>query len=147
MSGFHPDFWQWWVLSVLLLGAEAFAPGFIFLWMGFSAAAVGALVWLIPAMDWKLQTLCFAVLSVASVALWKAYVRHRPQRTDQPLLNRRAEQYVGRVVTLSEPIINGVGKVRIDDSTWRVRGTDCPAGAVVEVINAAGAVLEVRCKS
>jgi hypothetical protein len=38
--------------------------------------------------------------------------------SDQPKLNRRGEQYVGRTFTLEEPIVNGHGKIRVDDSTW-----------------------------
>lgn len=144
---FRPDYWHWWILGVILLALEAFVPGFIFLWMGISAGVVGAIVLLAPALDWKVQTVIFAVLSIATVALWRAYMKRRPQRTDQPLLNRRAEQYVGRFVTLSEPIVNGVGKVRMDDSTWRVHGPDCLTGTVVEVTRADGAVLVVRPKS
>jgi membrane protein implicated in regulation of membrane protease activity len=40
---------------------------------------------------------------------------------------------VGRTFTLEHPIVNGVGKVVVDDSTWRVKGPDLPAGSKVRV--------------
>ena len=35
------------------------------------------------------------------------------------------------LVTLEEPIIDGAGTVRIDDTIWRVAGPDTPAGSRV----------------
>jgi membrane protein implicated in regulation of membrane protease activity len=45
---------------------------------------------------------------------------------------------------LVEPIVNGRGRVRLDDASWTVTGPDLPAGAAVEVTGADGVVLEVR---
>lgn len=33
---------------------------------------------------------------------------------ESPLLNSRAEAHVGRVFTLDQPAVNGIGTVRID---------------------------------
>jgi inner membrane protein len=44
---------------------------------------------------------------------------------------------------LEEPIVQGVGRVRIDDSVWRIAGPDLPAGAKVRVETADGALLKV----
>lgn len=40
--------------------------------------------------------------------------------TDEPLLNKRSEQLIGRTATLGEPIKEGYGRIRIDDLQWRV---------------------------
>jgi hypothetical protein len=84
------------------------------------------------------------VLSVGSVYLSRRYLRHHPVHTDRPTLNRRGEQYVGRVLTLQVPIVNGTGKVRVDDTTWKVEGEDCASGSRVVVTGVDGAVLRVR---
>ena len=68
----------------------------------------------------------------------------RPAVTDQPTLNRRGEQYAGRLLTLVEPIDNGYGVVRVDDTRWRVRGPALPAGEVVRVIGTDGMTLLVE---
>ena len=65
-------------------------------------------------------------------------------KTDQPDLNRRPDQFVGRVVLVEEAIARGHGKVRIGDTLWAAEGPDAPAGAQVRVTAARGAVLRVE---
>ena len=50
----------------------------------------------------------------------------------------------GRLATLREPIVNGVGKIRVDDTTWKISGPDCAAGAKVLVTGVDGVVLRVE---
>lgn len=137
-------YWHWWVLGILLVTLEIFAPSAFFLWLGISAGIVGTVMLVIPEMSWELQLILFAVLAVVAIFAGRRYFRRNPIQTDNPLLNRRAEQYVGRVFTLEEPVINGVGKVRVDDSTWRVSGPDLPAGEQVKVIAADGVILKIE---
>ena len=66
-----------------------------------------------------------------------------PIETDRPLLNQRGAQYVGRQFHLDEPIVNGHGKIKVDDSIWKVHGPDCPEGARVTVTGVDGTVLVV----
>ena len=44
------------------------------------------------------------------------------------------QRYIGRVVVLDQPIVNGFGEVEIDGHRWRVRGVDTPAGQEVEIV-------------
>lgn len=136
-------FWHWWLAGLVLLTLEALVPGAIFLWIGISAFVVGAIVGIVPAMDWKLQCALFAALSIVSVVAWRKLRPHQ-LASDQPVLNRRGESYVGRQFTLEQPIVNGTGKLRVDDSQWRISGPDLPAGAGVRVIRAEGATLHVE---
>lgn len=138
------QYWHWWVLALLLLILEVFAPGVVFLWIGLAAAAVGLLFYLVPSLDWQSQLLAFAVLGLASVALGRWWLGRHPIQSDEPQLNRRGEQYVGRVFTLDEPITNGVGKVRVDDTTWKIEGPDLPAGEKIRVTAVDGVVLRVE---
>lgn len=140
------DFWHWWILAAALIILEVFAPGAFFLWLGIAAAIVGAVVYLMPEMSWEYQVLIFSVLSVISIIVWRKYFRQRPADTDQPALNRRGEQYIGRIFTLEEPIHDGIGKIRVDDSTWKIRGDNCVVGTQVEVTGVDGTILEVKCK-
>mgnify|MGYP001812732787 FL=1 len=138
-------YWHWWILSAILITLEVFAPGAFFLWLGIAAAATGGLVFLAPATGWEYQILVFSALSIVSILIWKRFFRQAPEDTDEPALNRRGQQYVGRVFTLKEPVQDGIGKIHVDDSTWKVRGRDCPAGTRVEVTGVDGTILEVRC--
>jgi len=140
----HINHWHWWSLAIVLLILEAVVPGFFFLWMGISAGVMGAVLLLVPGLAWEYQVLGFAVLSVASIVAWRAWFGRNPTPTDQPALNRRGEQYVGRVFTLSEGIVDGAGKIRVDDSTWKVVGEECPAGARVRVTSVDGVILKVE---
>ena len=137
-------YWHWWILAAALIILEVFAPGAFFLWLGIAAGVVGGLIYLTPALGWEYQVLVFSVLSVASILVWRKYFRITPEETDEPALNRRGEQYVGRVFTLTEPIVNSMGKIRVDDTTWKIRGEDCPVGTRVQVTGVDGTRFEVQ---
>jgi len=141
---FVPDFWHWWIGGLVLLILEIFLPGTFFLWMGVAAGFVGVLLWIWPALPIEYQIILFAVDSVVNIVAWKGYEKRRPVRTDQPALNRRGEQYVGRRFTLDEPIVDGVGQLRVDDTRWRIEGPDLPAGRKVVVTGVDGTVLRVE---
>ena len=140
------EYWHWLLLGVVFLILEIFAPGVFFMWMGAAAGLVGIALWLIPGMGWEVQVLAFALLSIVSVILGRKWLERHPIVSEQPRLNRRGEQYVGRVFTLQEPIINGQGKIKVDDSTWKIRGPKCAAGTNVKVTDVDGVVLIVECE-
>ena len=138
------EFWHWWIAGVALVIIEVFAPGAIFLWMGISAGIMGAVLLAVPEMSWQVQFLFFAVLTVGSIAGWRYHQKRNPTESDQPTLNRRGEQYVGRVFTLDDGITNGSGVIRVDDSRWKIEGEDLPAGTRVRVTGVEGTVLKVE---
>lgn len=76
-------------------------------------------------------------------AIRRPLITH-PIPTDQPLLNRRVLQLSGRVFCLEDGIVNGEGKMKVDDTVWRIRGQDCPKGTMVRVVSADGVVLNVE---
>lgn len=147
MGEFEVSFWYWWILGLVLIILEVFAPGAFFLWMGVSAGIVGVIAWLVPAITLEWQLLIFTIIAVVSVVAWRSYQRRHPTETDQPALNRRGEQYVGRVFTLDKPIVNGVGRIRVDDTTWRIQGPDVEAGSRVKVTGVAGVNLVVEAEA
>ena len=140
------EFWHWWVLAALLMAIEVFAPTTVFLWTGISAIAVGLVVLVAEGIGWEFQVFLFGVLSVISVVAWRYYARLRPTVSEDPLLNRRAEQCVGRVATLAEPIVDGRGTIDVDGIAWtvEVEGADLAAGARVKVVSADSTVLKVE---
>ncbi len=138
------EFWHWWILGVVLAAIEVAAPVLIFLWLGVAAGMTGLILLVIPATPFEFQLLSFALFSVASVALSRWYLRRRPIATDDPTLNRRAEQHIGRTFTLDQAIENGRGKVRVGDSFWRVKGDDLPVGVRVRVTGVDGITLVVE---
>ena len=138
--------WNWFILGALLLLLELFAPGAFMLWLGLAALAVGLLSIVID-WSWQVQLVAFAALSLALIPVWRRFAPRVEKPSDSPLLNRRAVSYVGRVFTLDGPIVNGVGRVRIEDTVWRVSGPDCPADSRVRVVRADGPLLIVECEA
>ncbi len=137
-------FWHWWVLGIALLVLEAFVPGAFFLGMGIAAGLVGVVLLSAPGTTMEVQLLIFGLGSLVSIVGWRAYQKRHPVISDDLTLNRRGSQYVGRVFTLVEPIVNGEGKIKVDDTTWRVRGDDCDLGQKVRVIEVEGTGFNVE---
>lgn len=138
------DFWHWWIFAVLLVIVEILAPSFFALWMAIAAFLTGLVLLLMPQLGWEYQLMLFALLSVCSIVMWRRYYQKNPIATDEPNLNRRGEQYIGRIVTLQAPITDGVGKIRLDDSSWKVEGPDCAAGRKVRIVSLKNVVFSVE---
>ena len=138
------DFWHWWILAVALVIIEILLPSFFALWLAIAAALTGLVLLLFPALGWEWQLLVFAMFSVISIIAWRRYYQKHPIKTDEPMLNRRGEGYVGRELTLSQPIVDGIGKIRLDDSTWKIQGPDCPAGSKVRIIALSNVVFTIE---
>jgi membrane protein implicated in regulation of membrane protease activity len=139
-----PTHWTWWIGGILLVILEVFAPGAVFLWMGVSAGVVGVVLLLAPSLGWEYQLLIFAILAVSAIVVFRVYLKKHPIETDRPQLNRRGTQYVGRVFTLAEPIADGRGRLRVDDTMWKIEGADVPAGTQIRVTGVDGVVLKVE---
>ncbi len=137
-------FWYWWVLALVFLVVEILAPGFFFLWMAASGFVTGVMVWLIPSVSMNVQIIVFSILSIIAIAVWKFYLKKHATETDQPLLNKRGAQYIGRVFNLYQAIENGQGKIKVDDSIWKVQGQDCDIKTRVKVTAIRGTVFEVE---
>ena len=137
-------FWYWWVLAFAFLILEMLTPGFFFMWLAVSGLITGLIVWLLPSLSLNIQVFIFSVFSVLAVTAWKFYGKKYPTETDQPLLNKRGAQYIGRVFILHEPIVNGQGKIKVDDTIWKVHGEDCDINTKVKVTGMRGMVLYVE---
>ena len=134
----------WAVLALLLIAAETLAPGAFLLWMGLAAAAAFLGVLLVPGIPVLAQAAAFVVLSFVTIQVYRKWFRKAARQSDQPLLNRRAAQAIGRVAELDQAIDRGRGRIRLDDAFWTVEGPDLPAGTPVRVIAVDGMVLKVQ---
>ena len=99
---------------------------------------------LVPGIPILWQAVGFVVLSLhLHRRLPYRHFRQADEHTDQPLLNRRAAQFVGRVFPLESAIVDGHGRLKIGDAFWTVSGPDLPAGTRVRVVASDGMVLSV----
>ncbi len=126
----------WAGVSLALIAAEVLAPGVFMLWLGIAAGVVFAIVLLVPGIPPPAQGIGFIVLSFIWIWIYRRYIRKLDRASDQPLLNRRAEQFVGKVFALETAIIDGNGRIKVGDALWTVHGPDLPAGARVRVVAA-----------
>jgi len=95
-------------------------------------------------MEWTVQLLIFSIQSILSIVVWRKFFYHISADSDQPLLNKRAQQFIGRVFTLERDMVDGIGQIKIDDSTWRVMADeDFPAQSRLKVIGEDGVNLKV----
>ncbi|MBS0232731.1 MAG: NfeD family protein [Proteobacteria bacterium] len=134
--------WLWFALAVILFVLESIVPGVHFVWFGLSAVIVGIIA-LTTSLGWEWQLIAFAVIALAAVFWVRQRSREESAKPDVPDLNLRAAQYIGRVVTIEDAIVNGRGKVRVGDTVWVAKGEDGPKGASVKITGADGTVLVV----
>lgn len=138
-------FWGWLALGLILIALEVMViPGGFLLWIGVAALAMGGIAWLLP-MAWQAELVLFGALALAASFLaWKLH-HGKDRATDAAEgLHDRGGQLIGRSFELEEAIKNGFGRVRIDDTLWRVAGRDMPRGGRVKVVGVDGATLRVE---
>ncbi|EFL88784.1 NfeD family protein [Ahrensia sp. R2A130] len=139
--------WTWFILGFALLVGEALVPGIYLVWFGTSALVVGSASLLpfaaVNNWSWTSQIVVFAILSLLSVMLARKFFPTGVEGDDAGRMNDPLGRYVGREATLMEAMENGAGRVRIGDTTWRVRGVDAPAGTRVKVVGVEDGALTV----
>ena len=125
--------WTWFVAACVLLLLELTTPGVFFIWLGVAAALTGVVDYFFD-LPWQAELLLFAALSVvAVVAGRRVYKGPAMVPEDNPHLNRRQMGYVGRSFTLRQAIVDGRGKLTIEDTVWQIEGPDMEAGTRVKV--------------
>ncbi|MBW3166043.1 NfeD family protein [Ferrimonas balearica] len=137
--------WHWLVLGLILLGLEALGAGGFLLGAAAAGILLSLLMWIWPEMAWSLQLMVFALSAVLfTVIYWRGFRRFN-QATEQPQLNDRAAQLVGRVLVLEHDLLPGEGKIQVGDTLWRAR-TEQPlaAGSRVRIVASEGMVLQVE---
>jgi len=137
-------FWNWWVFALVLIIVEVLVAGTFFLWMGISAGIVGLVLYLIPGLDWQIQLSLFATFSVISIIISRLWLAKHARAEPPSTLNRRGSQYIGRQFTLSEPIVNGIGRLNVDDTIWRISGPEMETGSQITVEGMDGTILKVK---
>ncbi|MDF1821022.1 MAG: NfeD family protein [Alcanivoracaceae bacterium] len=132
------DFHHWILLGLLLLVIEVFIGGGFFMWIGFSAVALGLLVLMGPLvgihLSWQWQLSLFGLGALLALYAWRRYVRD-PVSAEGAGLNRRGADLVGKVTTLKTDLRNGQGYVSVYDTRWRVTGPDLDAGTRVRLVS------------
>ena len=128
-------------------GPFAWLLAFVSLLLPWTAALVAIFgIWRIARGQWDgwWYIIAAGLMLIADMLIDFVWAHPAVVASDQPDLNRRPVQLVGRIVALEEAIVHGRGKARVGDTVWVVEGPDAPAGARVRVIEARGTVLLVE---
>ncbi|MBR1825578.1 MAG: NfeD family protein [Alphaproteobacteria bacterium] len=118
---FETDATNWLILGLGLSILELVVPGTYLIWFGFAGIAMSLLTYFA---DFALSTqiVWFAVFSVIfAVVGWFSY-RFIFKKMQTPKeyrnLNDSAQQYVGRIVTVAEDVVDNQTKVKVGDTYW-----------------------------
>lgn len=134
--------WAWLIGGIILLALELAMPGSFLIWLGLAAVVVG-IVSLVVDLSWQVAWIGFATLAIVFLLIGRRMFSAERTTSDRPHLNERGQALVGRHFTLTEPIVDGEGRVRIGDTLWRVRGPNLTAGTQIEISQADSATLIV----
>ena len=129
--------WSWLILGAILLALEIMVSGIFMLWLGLAAMVTG-LATLLFSVNVQAQLIIFAITSVITVLIGRKLFAARNNDTDQPYLNQRRGQLIGKTFVVTSSIENGRGKVKIGDTVWTAEGPDTQIGDRVRVIGVDG---------
>jgi membrane protein implicated in regulation of membrane protease activity len=115
------EWWMWLAAGLVLVVAELATPGgFVIIFFGIGALAVGALAVLGLVTSVPLQFLWFSLLSVAALA----FLRGRVQSRLQTPPSSTVDSLVGVVAMVQERMApRAIGRVEVRGSMWAARNT------------------------
>lgn len=138
------EYWGWLSAGVMLIALEIVTPGVFFIWIGIGAVLTGIISAIFPTAGYILLGPVFGVLSLISVLIGRKLMGNSKNQIDTGLNNRGAS-YIGQIFQVYEPIINGRGKIKVDDTLWLASAkTDIPVNSTVKVTGVNGTFLEVE---
>jgi len=144
MTGGEWTPWEIWLAIALILAiAEIVMPGIFLIWIALGAAITGIAIYFVP-LALPLQIVLFAGLCLLATYVGRRWYKDDPGDSEDPLLNDRTARLVGQIVTVSQAIEAGRGRVKVGDSQWQCKGIDSPAGAQVRIVGAEGSLLLVE---
>ena len=136
--------WHWFVLAVILIVLELTTTTGFLLGIAFAALALAGILVVVPDLSWDWQFLLFGVLSVVLTLGYRTYFRPDNDASDNPLLNNRAAQMVGKSFVLGVDLDRS-GADMIGDTRWALRSAALiKQGARVRVVAVEGVVLTVE---
>ncbi|VWX56582.1 NfeD family protein [Sphingorhabdus sp. 109] len=140
----NPEY-LWLGLAALLALAELFVPGVFLIWVAAAAALTGVLSLFID-MTVAGQLTVFGLATIAAVLGGRRWYLAHKVESENPLLNNRAAQLVGRTVTVVEAVSATSGRAKVADGVWPARGPDMEEGTVAKVISVEGGVLVLEAR-
>jgi membrane protein implicated in regulation of membrane protease activity len=87
----------------------------------------------------------FLIFAATAFGLWfwREYRVQQRELQSASAPHRAGQRYIGQVLTLTESINDGLGKAKLGNRQWALRGPNAPAGTRVRVTGVDGVVLIV----
>ncbi len=133
----------WLGLAALLALAELFVPGVFLIWVAAAAAITGILSLFID-LTLAGQLTVFGLSTIIAVLGGRRWYLTHNVESENPLLNNRAAQLIGRTVTVVEAISATRGRVKVGDGEWPAKGPTMEKGATAKVAAVEGGVLRLE---
>lgn len=128
-------FWYWMILGGLFLIIEIATFTTFFLFFCISAFIMGFLTFIYPGLSLNLQLLIAAILAVIScIAFYNVY-KKRKSANSKNINQNRLHKFLNCKLVLTEDVTNGVSKVSLGDTQWRVEVPYGKKGDTVLVYN------------
>ena len=135
--------WAWLAIGIALAALELALPGIYLIWLALAALVTGALTAVLD-LGTAVQVLNFFFLSLIIAYSAKRFLRDRPIESENPMLNHRGSQMIGKTVKVAQAIKDGEGRVTVGDSEWIAQGPDAKVGTMVRIVSAQGATVTVE---
>lgn len=141
------NFLHWLSLGLVLLTLELISSGGYFLWLGFSALAIGITL-CIHDVPWGTQWHVFTGFAFLTCFLWwRDNVYKRPEKKkDYPHLD--GNQLIGQTIRIEESVLEGEFFIQIGRYNWlAITETPIVAGSIITIRDYDGLRLIVKKRS
>ncbi|MBQ7633690.1 MAG: NfeD family protein [Alphaproteobacteria bacterium] len=112
---------NWLIIGLTLSVLELIVPGTYLIWFGFAGLCMSILMYFVP-MALSTQIIWFAVFSAFFAVIgWFSYrciFKKMQTPKEYQNLNDSAQQYVGRIVTVTDDTVDNQTKVKVGDTYW-----------------------------
>lgn len=137
--------YHWLVFACVILIFEIFGAGGFMLGFSLAALTVSILIALV-AINWHVQLITFALISVIASIAWYVYQNKKDVKDEaSTTLNKKENQLVGQKITLEEDLQIGKGRIKFGDTTWPVyTEEELKKGDVVEIDKVNGIFLHIH---
>jgi len=137
--------WHWASLGIILLIMEILGTAGFLIGSAIAAFLMAAIISIAPDLDWKWQLAIFSTTAIIFSVIYLKRFANFNENTDQPNLNNRAAQHIGKRYTLNEAIVNGQGRIQVGDTFWKIScDTDLDASTQIEVTGVDGMTLIIK---
>ena len=137
--------WHWASLGIILLIMEILGTAGFLIGSAIAAFLMAAIISIAPDIDWKWQLAIFSSTAIVFSIIYLKRFANFNEDSDQPHLNKRAAQHIGKRYTLNEAIVNGQGRIQVGDTFWKITcDEDLEMATQIEVTGVDGMTLKVK---